>query len=340
MNNGSNHDYVIELSGVPPDMSPAVEMDIRKIADCMARVAEELDIPVMLQRVQLTNNFEGDVNWLLEERSGFAGYTAQRENAHAVAKTIWTWKNQYDVGFSVIIDANHTAPWALSNPSFLVTLLHELSHVLRETLHLRRLGVEEYTATGDTRERWLERWASLILDEYKVDRIVDGVLYQIARNENGEPLSLRDIDERGGGDWVAGLLERLGYTPQFVDEKVGQFQRREIDIQTLAATAIPAVKDLLFLFSHTAARYLDTDLWPEIVAEIKNSEFGTRFFREHLDRIISQFGKSQVTVAESIQVTAEAVEGIFKNCGLSFETIPEGVYITVRSPLQAVLGPR
>ena len=228
MNNGSNDDYIVELSGVPPDMSPAVEMDIRKIADCMARVAEELDIPVMLQRVQLTNSFEGDVNRLLEERSGFAGYTAQRENAHAVAKTIWTWKNQDDVGFSVIIDANHTAPWTLSNPNFLVTLLHELSHVLRETLHFRRLGVEEYTATADTRERWLERWASLILDEYKVDRIVDGVLYEIARNEDGELLSLREIDERGGGDWVAGLLERLDCTPQFVTRKSGSFSEEKL----------------------------------------------------------------------------------------------------------------
>ena len=35
---------------------------------------------------------------------------------------------------------------------------------------------------------------------------------------------------------------------------------------------------------------------------------------------------------ESVQIVAHAVEGIFHNCGLSFQTVPEGIYISVDAP--------
>ena len=49
---------------------------------------------------------------------------------------------------------------ALNNSRCLTTVLHEFIHVLREERHLERLGEEEYTADGDTWERWLDGWVS------------------------------------------------------------------------------------------------------------------------------------------------------------------------------------
>ena len=328
----STREYAVEVTGVPLELRSLAEEDIRKLASGIAEAADELGIPFLLQRVRLTERFEDDVNQLLQERSGISGYVAARNNAHAVAKTIWTRSPDGDFGFSVVIDVNEMGPWSLNNPRCLTTVLHELSHVLCEVRHLKRLGEEEYTAIGDTRERWLERWATLILDEFIVDRLVDGILWRTASKDDGQPWSLRELEESQGLDWIDGLLDRLDQMPQFIEEKVRQFRTRQIEIGDLAATVIPAVKDLLALLSHTASKYLETERWPEVVERVKNTEACQRFFKEHLDIILGQFDDSQVPFEDSVQVVAQAVEGIFSYCGISFRTIPQGVYIAVDAP--------
>ena len=269
MENKSIRDYAVEVSGVPADLRSVAEEDIRKLANGIAGAANELGIPFLLQQVRLTGSFEDEVNQMLLERSAITGYIAERNNAHAVAKTIWTRSAEGDFGFSVVIDANMIGPWSLNNPGCLITVLHELSHVLCEVRHIERLGKEEYTATGDTRERWLDRWATLILDEFIVDRIVDRIIQGIATKEDGQPWSLRELEEYQGIDWVSGLLDRLDHMPKFVDEKVSEFRNWRIGIDDLAASVIPAVKDLLALLSHAASKYLGTDIWAEAVERIK-----------------------------------------------------------------------
>ena len=121
---------------------------------------------------------------------GLTGYVAARRNAHAIGKTLWTRSDQGSLGFVVIIDAVQIGPWALSNARCLTTVLHELNHVLREERHLKRLGEEEYTASGDTRERRLDGWACLLLDEFDVDRLVDVMVGALASKQDGQTLFL------------------------------------------------------------------------------------------------------------------------------------------------------
>lgn len=334
MSNDKEAPYVIEAPGVPRELRARAEEDIGMLADALAGVAERLGGPYVLERVLVTDQFEDDVSRLLQERSGLAGYVAAQSNAHAIGKTLWTRSTQGSIGLVVVIDANHIGPWSLNNARCLTTVLHELTHVLYEARHLKRLGEEEYTAVGDTRERWLDRWAWRLLDEFDVDRTVDAVVRGMAKKDNGDPWSLRELEEAQGVDWAQGLLDGLNRMPQVIDAKVWQFRTWRGEIGDLAAQVIPFVNDLLTLVSHTAAIYLGTEQWLEILKRVKQTEASRRFLKEHLDTILGQFDDTQVPFASSVEIVAKAIEEIFRNCGLGFRTVREGVYIGVEAPAQ------
>jgi len=103
-------------------------------------------------------------------------------------------------------------------------------------------------------------------------------------------------------------------------------------IDDLAMSVIPFVRDLLRLLSHTAARYMGDDLWPDIVERVKETVASQRFLKEHLDIILARLDDAQSPLEESVRVVGQAVEGIYHNCGLGFRTVPEGVYISVSEP--------
>jgi len=330
--NNLGREYTIEVPGIPPGLQATAKEDIGRLLDAITRVADKQGMQFLLDRVRVTDRFEDDVNQLLSERSGFTGYVAARRNAHAIAKTLWIRSKQGDLGFVVIVDASQIGPWALSNSRCLITVLHELIHVFREERHLERLGEEEYTADGDTRERWLDGWGCLLLDEFDVDRMVDAIVGGLATKEDGQPWSLRELDEAQGLDWVHGLLDNLGRLPGFVDEEVWKYRNRQMGIDDLAMSVIPFVRDLLRLLSHTAARYMGDDLWPDIVERVKETVASQRFLKEHLDIILARLDDAQSPLEESVRVVGQAVEGIYHNCGLGFRTVPEGVYISVSEP--------
>ena len=325
-------EYTIEVPGIPAELQSFAKDDIGILLDAIAAVADAQGLQFLLNKIRVTDCFEDDVNRLLSRRSGFTGYVAARNNAHAIAKTLWIRSQQGALSFAVLIDAKEIGSWGLKNPRCLTTLLHELIHVLYEERHLMRLGEEEFTAVADTRERWLDGSATLLLDEFDVDRLVDVLVGGLAKKDGGQPWSLRELDEAQGVDWVQGLLDRLHKMPRFIEDKVRQVRTLQIGIDDLATAVIPAVNDLFRLLSHTASRYMGTELWPNIVKQIKETDASQRFFKEHLDTILCQLNDTELPFAESVQTVAHAVEGIFRNCCLSLQTIPEGVYISVDEP--------
>ena len=330
--NSAGREHNIEVPGIPPELQSTAKEDIGRLLDAITRIADKQGLQFLLDKVRITGRFEDDVNQLLNERSGHTGYVAVRRNVQAIGKTLWTRSEQGDLGFVVIIDASQIGPWALNNARCLTTVLHELIHVLQEERHLERLGKEEYTTAADTRERWLDDWACLLLDEFDVDRLVDVMVGGLATKEDGQPWSLRELDEAQGLDWLQGLLGSLNRLPQFVDEEVWKFRTWQMGIDDLAMSVIPYIKDLLRLLSHTSARYMGTDLWSDIVGRIKETDASRRFLKDHLDTILVHFDDAQSSPEESVQAVGLAVEGIFQNCGLGFRTVAEGVYIAVREP--------
>ena len=330
--NSIDREHNIEVPGIPPELQPNAKEDIGRLLDAITRLADKQGMQFLLDRVRVTDRFEDDVNRMLNERTGDARYVAARRNAHAIAKTLWVRSDQGDLGFVVIIDAGQIGPWALSNAQCLITVLHELVHVLLEERHLERLGEEEYTADRDTRERLLDGWARLLRDEFDVDRLVDVIVGGVASKEDGQSWSLRELDEAQGLDWVDGLLDTLNRLPGFVDEEVCKFRTCQIGIDDIAISVVPYVEDLLTLLSHTAARYMGTDIWPGCVERIRETDASQRFLKEHLDIILTHFDDVLSPLEESIQAVGQAVEGIFRNCGLGFRTVPEGVYISVSEP--------
>ena len=325
-------EYTIEVPGVPSELQSRMKDDIKVLLKVIAAVADAWGTKFLLNSIRVTNCLEDDVNQLLSKRSGSVGYVAARNNVHVIGKTLWVRSEQGDIRFTVVIDAKQIGAWGIKEPLCLTTILHELVHVLYEERHLNRLGEEEYTADLDTKERWLNNWATLLLDEFDVDRQVDKIVGMLAGKDDGQPWSLRELDEVQGIDWVQGLLDSLNQTPRYVDEQIYRFQTGQIGIDDLATTVITQVKDLFRLLSHTASRYMETELWPDIMQQIKATDASQRFFREYLGNILDRLDDEQASFAESVQVVAHAVAEIFHNCGLGFKTVPEGVYISVAAP--------
>ena len=325
-------EHIVEVPGIPTVLRSSAKKDIGKLLDAIAKVADKLGTKFLLEKVRVTDSLDDDVNQLLNERSGLTGYVATRRYAHAIGKTLRTRSEQGTLGFAVIIDAKQIGPWGLNNPRCLTTVLHELIHVLLEVRHVERLGEEEYTAHANTRERLLDGWACLLLDEFDADRLVDALVGGLAKKDDGQPWSLRELDRAQGLDWVKSLLKALNQMPGTLDEEVLSFRTRQMGIDELAVTVIPNISDLLRLLSHTTARYIGTELWPSIVEQVKATDFSQRFLKEHLDTILARLADGSLPLEESVQIVAHAVEGIFHNCGLSFQTVPEGVYISVDAP--------
>ena len=210
MNEG---ELTIELPGVPVEIQSRVEEQIRFIVGRMARVLEQKIFPSMPTLILVSDSFQDDVNRYLRERAGPSGYVAQRESVHAIARTLWTRSDEGMLRFVIVIDANHGNPWSPENLQCLIMVLHELLHVPQEVRRLEMLGEEEYTAGNDTAERMLNRNANLLIDEYNVDRIVDALLPLFVTDGSGQPLSLRELKEAEGEDWVQALLYGLDRMP-------------------------------------------------------------------------------------------------------------------------------
>lgn len=325
-------EYSIEVPGVPDELQSLARNDIGLLIDLIAQASDALGMQFLLRKVCVTDWFQHEVNQLLNESLGIGGYVAVRNNAHAIAKTLWTRDQQGDIIYVVIIDAQQIGSWGLNNPRCLTTVLHELIHVFYEGRHLDRLGEKEYTSNAFTRERLLDGWAGLLLDEFDVDCLVDTLVGRLAKKDDGRPWSLRELEEAQGIDWVRSLLDVLSRIPQLIEEKVWKFQTRRIGIDGITITVLPDIKDILILVSHIAAMYMKTDLWPDIYERIKETEASTRFFKEHLDAILASLDDAELPFEESVQNVAHAVEGILHNFGLGLKTVPEGVYISVETP--------
>ena len=142
----------------------------------------------------------------------------------------------------MIIDAKQIGEWGLQNPKCLTTVLHELVHVLYEERHLDRLG-EKNTPPMPIRRS--DGWTATphpFLDEFDVDRVVDTLVRGLARKDDGSPWSLRELDEAQGIDWVQSLMNSINQVPSFIEEKLWQFQTRQVGIDEIATVVIPAMK--------------------------------------------------------------------------------------------------
>ncbi len=327
-----DHEYVIELPGVPQESQPLVEEETNRLVSLAAAMAEKRKAPFLLKLVRLTSTFQDDVNMLSGQNKGLKSYSATRESVHAIGKTLCIQSQEDSFGFAVVVDTTPFGTFGKNNPWHITTLLHELIHVIFEGQHLQSLGEGLYLAETDTAEGLLSRWARRLLDEYDVNREVDSIVKALYKKENGESFSLPEFEAIKGIDWVSGLLSALNKMPPVIDDTVVKFQTKEIDIDELCATMLPYLKDLLTLIIHTASILLETESWPANFEQIKQTEAYKRFFKGHLDTMLDQFNDDSTPFVDSETDVKVSVEKIIGNCGLTLETTSQGVYIGVKSP--------
>ena len=325
-------EFTVDISRMPPNLQSLAEGDIRWLAGLVAAFAEKRDLPFLLKEVRLTTNFSEDVNDLLHEKKGTSGYAAHRDNVLAYGKTIGVHSQQEGYGFIVLVDANLIGQWSLTNPWCLVVILHELSHVLFEGRALKRLGEKRYIGLEHTRESMLEGMARSLIDEYDVDRLVNEFVKTICTKDNGQPWSLREIEEGKGLHWVETLVTALKELPRSIDDVVLKYRTGRISIDYLGTRAVSVVKDFLILLSHTAAMYIDSESWPAIGGRLESSEASRRFLKDHIKTILDELTHPSLPFELSLKNVAHAIEEIFRHCGIRFKTVPEGMYIAVDWP--------
>ena len=259
-------------------------------------------------------------------------YRSVRSDVRAVGTTQKVVLPKGDVQFVVIIDASQMDTCDLTSPRFVATLYHELVHVRINSSRLVSEGEGETVRNPWSREAWLDGCAETILDEYDVDREVDAFIGSVCKNPDGSDCSLWELEEAYLMDWVGGLVNGLNRMPSVIDDDIRAYQAGRITIDALAEKIIPYVKDLLTLMSHTVAIYHKSDRWPEILDLIRSTEGSRRFLRQNLDIIINQLSDLECSVVDAKTAIVAAVEDIFAHCGLGFQTVDEGVYISVQAP--------
>ena len=332
MDTNPGHVFAIELPGIPESLRPLAERDIKGMVDSISRIISSADLPHLLRLVRITNSFQADVNQFQKEFLGLSGYVAVRANVHAIARTCLVRSENEGLAFAVVIDADHIRPWNSSNPRCLATVFHELFHVLFETHYLEIMGPDEYLAADDTKARLLARKARLLIDEFQADIKVDQVISAFFQKEDGQPLSLRELDEATGVYWGYALMERLIEMPLFIDERVQALRIGQTGIEDFYNELVPYVIDTLTLLVHTAGSYLKTDQWQVLLDSFRETEACRRFMKGHLDAILVHLVDSEFLSYVQVPSLMNAVEGIFLNCGIGFKTMPEGLYVSVTRP--------
>ena len=330
------HEFAVDVSEISEEYRDVAERDIRMLVSVAARFADALGLPFLLQEIRLTAQLQEDANGLYRQRQVELGeYSALRDDVRAYGTTIWTRSLDGELKFVVLIDLKSVSPPSFKNPWFLVGVLHELGHVVYETQDLERLGQERYVTSEYTKEWLLESMSKTIIDEYRVDRLVDWVVKNIRNNYTGNPLSLREFEEDLKDiDWVGGLESALEKMPQRIDDVVYRYRTRQIELDELLARVHSNVKDILVLFSHTCALYMGTDSWVDIIESLNETEASRRFLGGHIEVIAEALMTNELANEDALQVVAHAIECIFRSCGLTFEDTSEGLYTAVDWPTQ------
>ena len=322
----------ISVAGVGDNSRAKTIADIEQLVNISEKLAYRLSQPFKLAEIIVTDRFQEAVNQLELETGPSGEYSSIRSDVRAVGTTRKVVLPGGDAQFVVIIDASQMDACDSTSPRFVATLYHELVHVRFNSSRVAHEREDETVINPWSREAWLNGCAKTVLDEYDVDRQVDVFLRSVCKKSDGSDWTLRELEEAYQMDWVGGLVNGLDRMPSVIDTKIYAYQTGHIAIDDLAEYVIPYVKDLLTLMSHTIAIYDRSDQWPAILDLIRSTEGGRRFLRQNLDIIINQLSNRECSVSDAKTAIATAVENIFVHCGLGFQTVDEGVYISVQAP--------
>ena len=322
----------ISVAGVVEKSRAKTIAAIEQLVNISEKVAYGLSQPFELAEIIVTDRFQQAVNQLELEKDDSGEYSSLRSDVRAVGTTRKVVLPGGDIQFVVIIDASQMDACDFTSPRFVATLYHELVHVRFNSCDVANEREDETVINPWSREAWLNGCAKTVVDEYDVDRQVDVFLRSACKKSDGSYWTLTELEEAYQMDWVGGLVRGLNGMPSVIDVKIRAYQTGNIALDDLAEQVIPYVKDLLTLMSHTIAIYDRSDQWPAILDRIRSTEGGRRFLRQNLDIIINQLSNREGSVSDSKTAVAAAVEDIFVHCGLGFQTVGEGVYISVRAP--------
>ena len=324
--------YKITVNGIAEESLERTTAAIERIVAIAETIACRLSQPFELAEIIVSDRFQEAVSQLELTTGGSGEYSSLRSDVRAVGATRKVVLPNGGTQFVVIIDASQMDVCDLTSPRFIATLYHELVHVRFNSCRAvsERQGV--IVSNSWSREHWLDCWAETILDEYDVDCQVDVLVGSVCKKYDGEGWSLWELEEAYLMDWVGGLVKGLNRMPSFIDAKVRAYRTGGTTIDDLIDQVIPYVIDLLTLMSHTLAIYRRSPRLPDILDLIRSTEGGRRFLRQNLEAMVNNLSNPRDSISEAKADIATAVEDVFAHCGLGFQTVDEGVYISVRDP--------
>ncbi len=333
----NNTSVSLQLSGIPDDLQPQMIEDVKYLIAYFVQLSKQAERPYPLTRVVITDTFEDEVNQVLLAHSGHEGYEAGRNGVHAMGKTMWVPISSDRIGFCVILDARLFCQYGLRHPLSLGPFMHEMMHVVFNTGHLLRNGVNAFKNPPFTKESLVQRSATSLIDEFDVDCWVDDLLVAegfLARFgfDHCSDMTLHNIYESVEVDWPAHAVECLSNMPVAVEGKVSAYMEGESSIEELLDSVYGIVKDVLTVLSHTAAIYREDVNWPAVEQPISETSGSRRFLKEHLHTLLAGLRDTDQKLESRIEAITPAIDAILVNCGLTLETQGEGIYVGVKTP--------
>lgn len=323
------------LDGIQENLRDKAIQELNIFILIVKTIALESGIPFLLKEVVITSDFEQTVNNYLMKNDCFSGYKALREEVRAFGKVICK-KEESDFGFVIIIDSQFLGTWPVSSEGrAIVTILHELCHVYFYGHYYRLFGKEFFINQDDSSMQLFKLLAYNLMDEHKVDKMVDAILRTIAKNDRGTDLTLLDVENAYQADFYNSSLESLRKLPEIIEEKIHRFKIYELTILELLTILYRQISDTMILITHTDALYTESDKLSEYWKEIKETKAYKRFLSGSLERIFELIDSQTFEFEDEsiIDSICHELETIFLRCGLEPEPVSGGgVYWHVNWP--------
>ena len=320
---------IIDLQGVIPSRREEAK---KEIVEYLGIFSRSLSAEVRISHIIVTRDFEGAVNEFWPDgKETSLKYAARHHTGRAVGKTLNTIQNN-EISHMVIMDGKYVGNWEDNEKATRFELfLHEFIHAYLNHNRFKTMGTDSFKNDFHTIEGVCFQLA-LTRDEYIADSYLDVLCKKILTGDNEKPLGLHELNLARGINYLDIFMQLLDDMPVIVSGNITSFKNHEKTINETWNILSSYVEELLTVFAHLAgSREKETD-WHDVTGRIYASESYQKYLSGHLKVIYTEwinYFLNNYDEEKSLYIIREEIQGIFRNCGLNFKNVADGIHITV-----------
>ena len=128
-------------------------------------------------------------------------------------------------------------------------------------------------------------------------------------------------------------MKLINDMPEFLSSNISDFKNHRKSIEEMWRNICAYVEEIITIFAHLAGSRDGENDWDSITRMISNSEPYEKYLSGHLKKIYTEwinYFLNDYNEKESLRLIQNEIQEIFHNCGLNFQNVKDGIYITVR----------